>query len=134
MSPTSLVHKIALGMIPGVGDITARKIVSYAGSVEAVFSESFRNLTKIPGVGKKMADRIILELRDRVIKLAPEEARDEVKAESALDAIREDALSALVNLGYKKSLAKTVVDRVVDSTGDGLALEVILKRALKELS
>ena len=81
-----------------------------------------------------MADRIILELRDRVIKLAPEESREEVKAESALDAVREDALSALVNLGYKKSLAKTVVDRVVDSAGDGVALEVILKRALKELS
>ena len=81
-----------------------------------------------------MADRIILELRDRVIKLAPEDSRVEAKAESTLDTVREDALSALVNLGYKKSLAKTVVDRVVDSAGDGLALEVILKRALKELS
>jgi DNA processing protein len=58
MSPTSLVHKIALGMIPGVGDITARKIVSYAGSVEAVFSESFRNLTKIPGVGEALAKAV----------------------------------------------------------------------------
>jgi DNA processing protein len=58
MSPTSLVHKIALGMIPGVGDITARKLVSYAGSVEAVFSESFRNLTKIPGVGGALAKAV----------------------------------------------------------------------------
>jgi DNA processing protein len=58
MSPTSLVHKIALGMIPGVGDITARKLVSYAGSVEAVFSESFRNLTKIPGVGESLAKAV----------------------------------------------------------------------------
>ncbi len=58
MSPTSLVHKIALGMIPGVGDITARKLVSYAGSVEAVFSESYRNLTKIPGVGEALAKAV----------------------------------------------------------------------------
>lgn len=55
MSTESLVHKIALGMIPGVGDITARKLVSYTGSVEAVFSESYRSLTRIPGVGEQLA-------------------------------------------------------------------------------
>ncbi len=58
MSHTSLVHRIALGMIPGVGDITARKLVSYAGSVEAVFTESYRNLTKIPGVGEALAKAV----------------------------------------------------------------------------
>ena len=52
MSTESLVHKIALGMIPGVGDITARKLVSYTGSVEAVFSESYRSLTKSAGSGR----------------------------------------------------------------------------------
>lgn len=55
MSSTSLVHKIALGMIPGIGDITARKLVIYAGSVEAVFKESSRNLKKIPGIGDNLA-------------------------------------------------------------------------------
>ncbi len=50
-----LVYKIALGMIPGVGDITARKLVSYTGSVEAVFNESFRNLMRIPGIGEAIA-------------------------------------------------------------------------------
>jgi DNA processing protein len=55
MSTTSLVHKIALGMIPGVGDITARKLVSYAGSVEDVFNASCRSLMKIPGVGEGLA-------------------------------------------------------------------------------
>jgi len=58
MSGTSLVHRIALGMIPGVGDITARKLVSYAGSPEAVFSESHRSLTRIPGVGESLAKAI----------------------------------------------------------------------------
>ena len=58
MSTESLVHKIALGMIPGVGDITARKLVSYAGSVEAVFSESYRSLTRIPGVGEQLAKAV----------------------------------------------------------------------------
>lgn len=58
MSTVSLVHKIALGMIPGVGDITARKLVSYTGSVEAVFSESCRNLRKIPGIGDNLAQAV----------------------------------------------------------------------------
>lgn len=55
MSSTQLVHKLALGMIPGVGDITARRLVSYTGSPEAVFSESYRSLTKIPGIGDALA-------------------------------------------------------------------------------
>lgn len=58
MSSVELVHKIALGMIPGVGDITARKLVSYTGSVEAVFNEPYRNLIKIPGVGSTLAKAI----------------------------------------------------------------------------
>lgn len=58
MSTESLVHKIALGMIPGVGDITARKLVSYTGSVEAVFSESYRSLTRVPGVGEMLAKAV----------------------------------------------------------------------------
>ena len=58
MSGTSLVHRIALGMIPGVGDITARKLVAFAGSPEAVFSESHRSLTRIPGVGENLAKAI----------------------------------------------------------------------------
>jgi DNA processing protein len=58
MSSLPLHYKIALGMIPGVGDITARRLVSYTGSVEAVFRESFRNLTRIPGIGESLASAI----------------------------------------------------------------------------
>jgi DNA processing protein len=58
MSSISLVHKIALGMIPGIGDITARKLVSYAGSVQAVFTESCRNLKRIPGIGESLAQAV----------------------------------------------------------------------------
>ena len=65
----SLKHKIALGLIPGIGDINARKLVSYMGSVEAVFHESYRNLVKIPGIGTSLAryisDRSYLEIAER---------------------------------------------------------------------
>jgi len=71
MNEPSLIHKIALGMIPGVGDITARKLVSYAGSVEAIFSESFRALKKIPGIGENIAGNIV---RKGYLSLAEKEA------------------------------------------------------------
>ena len=123
--------------VNGIGPRLAINLLSGISSAEfirAVFTEDRQTLTKIPGVGKKMAERMILELRDRVVKLAPQETREETKSAGSLDAVREDALSALVNLGYKKSTAKTVVDRILDDAGEGLTLEGILKRALKELS
>jgi DNA processing protein len=54
----SLKHKIALGLIPGIGDINARKLVSHLGSVEALFREPYRNLIKIPGIGLGLAESI----------------------------------------------------------------------------
>lgn len=125
LSVNGIGPKLAINLLSGV---------SSADFIRAVFTEDRQTLTKIPGVGKKMAERMILELRDRVVKLAPQEPREEARAERPLDAVREDALSALVNLGYKKSAAKTVVDRILDDPAKGLALETILKRALKELS
>ncbi len=65
----SLKHKIALGLIPRIGDINARKLVSHFGSVEAVFNESYRNLTRIPGIGSGLAryisDRSYLETAEK---------------------------------------------------------------------
>ena len=125
LSVNGIGPKLAIGLLSGI---------SPAHFIRAVFTEDRQTLTKIPGVGKKMADRMILELRDRVIKLAPPETREEARADRPLDAVREDALSALVNLGYKKSVAKMVLERVLDEAGDGFALEEVLKRTLKELS
>jgi DNA processing protein len=64
-----LKHKIALGLIPRIGDINARKLVSHFGSVEAVFSESYRNILKIPGIGPELAgyvcNRSYLEIAEK---------------------------------------------------------------------
>jgi DNA processing protein len=69
MSEISLKHKIALGLIPRIGDINARKLVSHFGSVEAVFHESYRNLIKIPGIGtgiaKYITDRSYLDIAEQ---------------------------------------------------------------------
>jgi len=65
----SLKHKIALGLIPRIGDISARKLVAHFGSVEAVFHESYRTLTRIPGIGPGLAryisDRSYLDTAEK---------------------------------------------------------------------
>jgi Holliday junction DNA helicase RuvA len=125
LSVNGIGPKLAISLLSGI---------SSADFIRAVFTEDRQTLTKIPGVGKKMAERIILELRDRVIKLAPAEIQREIKPESSLDAVREDALSAMVNLGYKKSYARSVLDQIVDGSAQQWNLEGILKEALKRLS
>lgn len=57
-SEISLKHKIALGLIPRIGDINARKLVSYFGNVESIFKEPYQNLVKIPGIGSGLAKYI----------------------------------------------------------------------------
>lgn len=69
MSEVSLKHKIALGLIPRIGDINARKLVSHFGNVEAIFQEPYRNLIKIPGIGtgiaKYISDRSYLNAAEK---------------------------------------------------------------------
>jgi DNA processing protein len=69
MPDVSLKHKIALGLIPRIGDINARKLVSHFGSVEAIFHEPYRNLINIPGIGsgiaKYISDRSYLDDAER---------------------------------------------------------------------
>jgi len=68
MSEVPLKHKIALSLIPRIGDINARKLVSHFGGVEAIFNESYRNLVKIPGIGSGLAryisDKSYLEIAE----------------------------------------------------------------------
>jgi DNA processing protein len=68
----NLKYKIALGLIPNVGPITAKTLISYTGSPEAIFKEPFQKLIKIPGIGEITA-KIIIENRDKV-----QEAEEEV--------------------------------------------------------
>lgn len=69
MPEVSLKHKIALSLIPRIGDINARKLVSHFGGVDAIFTEPYRNLLKIPGIGlglaKYISDRSYLKTAEK---------------------------------------------------------------------
>jgi DNA processing protein len=70
MSTNDLKYQIAISLIPGIGNVLAKKLISYTGSIEAVFREKKRNLIKIPGIGDYLAESII---RQDVLSIAESE-------------------------------------------------------------
>jgi len=113
--------------ISGIGPKLAVTILS-GGSVEeligAIKRSDLARLTAIPGVGKKTAERIILELRDKFQEFAEAPAKSGVES---------DVLSALENLGYSRALSESALSRAAN--GDrNLAFEAPFKRALQILT
>lgn len=125
-------------LVTGIGPKLAVNIlsgISVAELAKAVSDGDLARLICIPGVGKKMAERMILELKDKVLRVAPEGAVTAVGDERlSEEVIEEDALSALLNLGYKRSAAKNVLDKLIQESSEELKFEVLLKEALKNLS
>jgi Holliday junction DNA helicase RuvA len=119
--------------VSGIGPKVALAVLSGiepAELVRAVRANDVGRLTRIPGIGKKTAERIVLELKDRLpVADAEESAGGAVAPE---DQIRTDVLSALMNLGYHRPLAEKAVARAVPA-GDG-SFEKTLKQALRELA
>ncbi len=123
--------------VNGIGPKLAINILSgiAAGElIKALAEGNLKRLVNIPGVGKKMAERIILELKDKALKfMTQEEVPGTLKALPGAD-LREDALSALVNLGYKNQAANAALDKVAGQFPADLTLDLLLKNALKALS
>jgi Holliday junction DNA helicase RuvA len=113
--------------ISGIGPKLAVTILS-GGSVDdlvtAIRRGDLARLTAIPGVGKKTAERIILELKDKLQDFADAPVKSGVEV---------DVLSALENLGYSRALAESALRRAVDGDRDP-AFEVLFKRALQILT
>jgi Holliday junction DNA helicase RuvA len=115
--------KLALSVLSG---IEPREFVS------AIHRADLGRLTRIPGVGKKTAERIVVELRDR-LPAAVEGAGVAVAPSSPEDAMRDDLVSALTNLGYHQQAIDTVLDKVFREPATQ-KFEDVLRATLKELS
>jgi holliday junction DNA helicase RuvA len=121
--------------ISGIGPKLAVAVLSGMDPpdlVTAVQRADVTRLTGIPGVGKKTAERIILELKDRLAHLAPAAAADAGSTPSAPDRLRADLLSALQNLGYHRPQAEKAIESTVQSMTDP-TFEHALKASLREL-
>jgi Holliday junction DNA helicase RuvA len=120
--------------VSGIGPKLAISVLSGIDSRELVVSiqrADVARLTRIPGIGKKTAERIVLELKDRLSDvIAPE--TDTAGQPASGDQLRDDVVSALENLGYHRPLAEKAVDAVRARDG-AAAFEDALKGALREL-
>jgi Holliday junction DNA helicase RuvA len=117
--------------VSGVGPKLALNILSGMPSEdlrEALAAGDIARLCKIPGVGKKLADRLVLELRER--SASGEAPLGAARSEAGLAGNREEALSALVNLGYKRGEA----EKVVESLPVELSLEETIREALRRFA
>jgi Holliday junction DNA helicase RuvA len=118
--------KVALAVLSGIEPQELIRAIERADVVR---------LTAIPGVGKKTSERIVLELKDRLPRPQIAAAAAGVTASEA-PAVRDDVLSALVNLGYHRPLAEKAVDAALEMHGSSpdAGFERILKQALRELA
>jgi Holliday junction DNA helicase RuvA len=120
--------------INGIGPKLALAVLSGiepADLIRAVRTQDVARLTAIPGVGKKTAQRIGLELKDRLPAAVPPVEPAPVDATPA-DRLRDDLLSALVNLGYHRPVAEKAVQAVLESTPD-VRFEQALRDVLRTL-
>ncbi len=123
--------------VSGIGPKLAINILSGIGPdslLEAIAQGDVARLQSIPGVGKKTAERISLELKDKAQSARSDSNLPPVKVTSDEDKeLRDDALSALVNLGYSSKAAGKAVDKALSMPCEA-TLEIIITEALKALA
>ena len=120
--------------ISGIGPKLALAVLSGIDTgelVRAIRSQDVVRLTRIPGVGKKTAERIGLELKDRMPQPAATSATGE--AVSGVDGIKADLLSALTNLGYNQAVAEKAVDFAIKKTPEA-GFEELLRDILRGMT
>jgi holliday junction DNA helicase RuvA len=121
LSVSGIGPKIAQGILSGAQPKELQSLIAQ-GNVGA--------LTAIPGIGKKTAERLIVELRDRIAKIGLAQARGEIPEGG--ESIRAEALMALISLGYNRLAAEKAIRSALNElTAKDLTIQELLKHALK---
>jgi holliday junction DNA helicase RuvA len=127
---------LLLTSVSGIGPKLALSVLSslpITDLIHAIQTEDVEKLATVPGIGKKSAGRIVLELKDKVGKIQGDSSRLATADTSAVDGPYEDALSALINLGYRAQDAKEALKRATKAATGSLALKELIREGLKEL-
>jgi Holliday junction DNA helicase RuvA len=123
--------------ISGVGPKLAIVILSGASVEElaqAIAEGNLARLTAIPGVGRKTAERLVLELKNQVASFLLPGQSEVAQGDGKLSALEEDVLSALVNLGYPRAAAEKAVSQVLRSDECERTFEDVLRNTLRRLA
>jgi Holliday junction DNA helicase RuvA len=126
----------------GVSGIGAKVALSVLSGIEpqelirAIERGDLARLTAIPGVGKKTSERIVLELKDRLPRAQVAAAIGGAAAAPEAPILRDDVVSALVNLGYHRPLAEKAAEAAITTVGSSsdASFERVLKQALREVA
>jgi holliday junction DNA helicase RuvA len=125
--------------VSGIGPklaITALSGMSAEELIHAIRTENLAKLVGVPGIGKKTAERMLVELKDKVAQLASPEMEEQLKAGAIIgvgEAMRDDLISALINLGYQKAAAEKAVSAALNEN-PGAHFEAALKQSLRKLA
>ncbi|HZJ47298.1 MAG TPA: Holliday junction branch migration protein RuvA [Pyrinomonadaceae bacterium] len=125
------------GIGPKLG-ITLMSGMSADEMIESIRTNNLARLTLIPGIGRKTAERLVIELREKMAALATGAVDDGQKVQTGPpptteDGVRSDALSALLNLGYQRGAAEKAIDTVMHETPE-LSVETVLRSSLRKLA
>lgn len=118
--------------ISGIGPKLAQSILSgiqTAELIEAIRTANLNRIVAVPGIGKKTGERLIIELKDKVSSLASEEMESVAPAFTIMN----DAVKALVNLGYNQKTAENSIRKILDGNPDA-TIEELIKDALSYLN
>ncbi len=133
-------EKDAFVLLTGVSGIGPRLALSVLSSlsvpdlVSAIRAGDLEKLGTVPGIGKKSAGRIVLELKDKVERLGAVVNVPVERQEERFSQLEDDAVSALVNLGYRAADVKHVLARLGQSAAPPDTLPQLIKEALKSLA
>lgn len=119
--------------VSGVGAATARMMLSGLRPdeiIKAIVQSNTKQLESVKGIGKKTAERLVLELKDKLGKIGLENVSPFAMN---LPGVEKDAIAALMGLGIARQMAETAIKKVSDSGKETLSLEDIIKQALKNL-
>ncbi len=126
---------LLLTSVSGVGPRLGLALLSgltVAELASALRAGDARRLSSVPGIGQKTAARLILELQSKITSIVPEAP---VEGAAGPSSVADDALSALVNLGYQAPVAKEILKQIERSrSGEELTVEDFLREALRRLS
>ncbi|MEX5217897.1 MAG: Holliday junction branch migration protein RuvA [Nitrospiraceae bacterium] len=128
---------LLLTAVSGIGPKLALSVLSTLPVMDlltAIQAGDIEKLATVPGIGKKSAGRIVLELKEKAARIHPAAGAGSQSVSGAPDALHDDALSALVNLGYRTADVKDVLKRISGGTQPPSLLQDFIRDALKELA
>ena len=128
---------LLLTAVSGIGPKLALSVLStlpVPDLLTAIQADDIDKIATVPGIGKKSAGRIVLELKEKAARIHPTAGAVSSGPAGASDRLHDDALSALVNLGYRPADVKEVIKGIFRGTSPPSSLQDVIREALKDLA